>query len=119
MSGRRGIAVIPPSVESPAITARQAADRLNLSLAQLEAAARGWFLEPTYSLEEAASHFGQSKRQMADLVELGRRHGIALHPTRGGFYPTFKPSHKSRRIPLSAIERHKRHMARVHDGIAV
>jgi transposase len=98
------------------ISAADAAARLGVARGDLESVARSWFLEPTYSLEEVATHFGLSKRKIAELVELGRRHGQALHPTRGGLYPTFKPSHKSRRIPLSAIERHKRHMARVHDG---
>lgn len=118
MSGRRKGFQLRPPAEAPVISAAAVAERLGLTLAQLEAVARTWFLEPTYSLDEVACHFGQSKRQIAELVELGRRHGQALHATRGGLYPTFKPSHKSRRIPLSAIERHKRHMARVHDGAA-
>jgi transposase len=100
------------------MSAAAAADRLGVTKAQLEELARGWYLEPTYSLDEVAAHFGQSKRQIAELVELGRLYGVALHPTRGGLHPTFKPSHKSRRIPLSAIERHKRHMAKAHDGVA-
>ncbi len=100
------------------MTIKEAAARLGVTARQLEELARRWFLEPTYSLAEVAAHFGQSKRQIAELVELGRTYGQKLHPTRGGLYPTFKPSHKSRRIPLSAIERHNRHMAKVHDGVA-
>lgn len=104
---------------SPAISAAVAAARLGVSRAQLEDLARGWHLEPTYSIEEVAAHLGCKIWQVNQLVRLGLVHGQALHPTRGGLYPTFKPSHKSRRIPLSAIERHLRHMAKVHDGITV
>lgn len=114
----KGFQLRPAAPSSPAVSAAEAAKLLGLDRGALESVARSWFLEPTYSLAEVAEHFGQSKRQIAELVELGRRHGQALHPSRGGLYPTFKPSHKSRRIPLSAIERHKRHMARVHDGAA-
>lgn len=111
----KGFQLRPPA-PTVRISAADAADRLGVSREQLEATARTWFLEPTYSLDEVAAHLGCSKRQVAQLVELGIQHGQALHPTRGGFFPTFKPSHKSRRIPLSALERHLRHMARVHDG---
>lgn len=121
MSGlRKGVALQPAAADAamPELSLRDAAARLGVMPKQLEEIARRhWWLEPTFSLDEVAQHFGQSKRQIAELVELGRRHGQALHPTRGGLYPTFKPSHKSRRIPLSAIERHKRHMSRVHDGL--
>lgn len=120
MSARgRGVALQGATDERlPELAINDAAARLGVTRKQLEEVARRhWWLEPTYSLDEVADHFGQSKRQIAELVELGRRHGQALHPTRGGLHPTFKPSHKSRRIPLSAIERHKCHMARVHDGI--
>jgi len=96
----------------------QAAERLGVSPKQLEVMAHGWHLEPTYSVEEVAQHFGCTRWQINALVQLGLKHGQTLHTKRGGLYPTFKPSHKSRRIPLSAIERHKRHMARVHDGVA-
>lgn len=75
-------------------------------------------LEQTYSPAEVAKHFGCAVGQIHKLVRLGIRYGAKLHPARGGLYPTFKPSHKSRRIPESAIEHHKRHMARVHDGVA-
>jgi hypothetical protein len=74
-------------------------------------------LERTFSLAETAEHFGCGVWQVQQLVALGIRYGRKLHPTRGGLYPTFKVSHKCRRIPESAIERHKRHMAKVHDGI--
>lgn len=96
-----------------------AAERAGVSKAELEKLARNSYLEPTYSLAEVAEHFGCSKDQVLKLVKFGATHGAKLHPTRGGLYPTFKPSHKSRRIPLSAIERHKAHMSRVHDHNAV
>jgi hypothetical protein len=99
------------------ISAKEAAARLGVTVPQLEASARDWVLEPTYSVAEVAEHFGCCKWQVQRLVELGVVHGQALHPARGGLWPTFKVSHKSRRIPLSAIERHKRHMARAHDGV--
>ena len=118
MSARKRVALAPNNVEAPTLSLRDAAAKLGVNAKQLEELARRWFLEPTYSLEEVAAHFGQTKWQVAKLVKLGLAHGSALHPTCGGFWPTFKPSHKSRRIPLSAIERHKRHMARAHDGIA-
>lgn len=101
---------------APEISAREAAARLGVSEAQLRTIARGWFLEPTYSVEETAEYLGCGKWQVQQLVRLGVRYGAALHPSRGGLHPTFKPSAKARRIPLSAIERHKAHMARVHDG---
>lgn len=72
-------------------------------------------LEPTYSPAEVARHFGCSRWQVNELVQLGRRMGRELHPRRGGLWPTFRVSHKCRRIPLSAIERHKTHMARVQE----
>lgn len=63
-------------------------------------------LEPTYSREEVAEHFGCDISQVDRLIRMGRR-----KPYRGGLWPTFKVSHKCRRIPLSAIERHKQFMA--------
>ena len=63
-------------------------------------------LEATYSREEVAEHFGCTVWQVDELIRKGRR-----KPYRGGLADTFKPSHKSRRIPLSSIERHKRYMA--------
>lgn len=70
-------------------------------------------LEPMYSPAQVAEHFGVSVRYVRKLVELGARYGAELHPTRGGLWPTERLSHKVRRIPLSAIERHKAHQARV------
>ena len=70
-------------------------------------------LEPTYSVDEVAAHLGLSRRAIFSLLSIGRRHR-GCHPIRGGLWPTFKPSHKIRRIPLSAIQRHKRHLSRVH-----
>jgi hypothetical protein len=67
-------------------------------------------LEPTVSLAEVAAHFGCGLWQVSQLVRLGQKYGERLHPSRGGLWPTFKVSHKCRRVPISAIERHKRHM---------
>lgn len=70
-------------------------------------------LEDTFSLEETARHLGIGRTSVAALVKLGKTYKAKLHPTRGGLWPTFKVSHKVRRVPLSAIDRHKRHMARL------
>lgn len=70
-------------------------------------------LEPTFSLEETANHLGCGRTTVAALVKLGKCYKAKLHPQRGGLWPTFKVSHKIRRVPLSAIDRHKQHMARL------
>ena len=70
-------------------------------------------LEPTFSPDEVGAHLGLCPRAVAELISFGLTYGNKLHPTRGGLYPTFKGA-KLRRIPLSAIDRHKRHMARVN-----
>lgn len=70
-------------------------------------------LEETFSLGETAKHLGCGRTAVAALVNLGKEYKDKLHPTRGGLWPTFKVSHKNRRVPLSAIERHKRHMAKL------
>ena len=72
-------------------------------------------LEPTFSPAEVGDHLGISHTAMQELIAFGVKYGKSLHPTRGGLYPTYKGA-KLRRIPLSAIDRHKRHMARL-DGI--
>jgi len=72
-------------------------------------------LEPTFSPEEVGKHLGLGATAVQELVNYGLKYKAHLHPTRGGLYPTFKGA-KLRRIPLSAIERHKRHMARL-DGV--
>lgn len=64
-------------------------------------------LEDTFSPEQVAAHFGCTVRQVHRLIEQGRR-----KPYAGGLSPTFKVSHKVRRIPRSAIERHKAWMER-------
>lgn len=64
-------------------------------------------LEATYSVAEVAAHFGCTAWQVHKLIAQGAR-----NKGRGpGLYPTFRVSHKSRRIPASAIEAHKRAMA--------
>jgi hypothetical protein len=68
-------------------------------------------LEPTYSVAEVAAHFGMQRRAVDELVALGREYGEDLHPAKGGLWPTYKISHKCRRIPASAIRRHLEHMA--------
>jgi transcriptional regulator with XRE-family HTH domain len=93
------------------------ADRAGVTAAQLIEIFRREELEPTYSLDEVADRFGCTVWQVNELVQLGKQHGARLHATRGGLWPTFKPSHKSRRVPLSAIQRHEAHMARVHDHV--
>jgi transposase len=70
-------------------------------------------LEATYSPEQVADHFGVSVREVRRLVALGTKYGADLHPTRGGLHPTFRVSHKVRRITAGAIERHKEHQRRV------
>ncbi len=70
-------------------------------------------LEETFSLAEAAKHLGCGRTAVAELVKLGKVYRAKLHPSRGGLWPTFKVSHKNRRVPLSAIDRHKQHMARI------
>jgi hypothetical protein len=77
------------------------------------ALARTLMLEPTYSVDEVATRWGCGVWAVHQLVKYGRRYGAKLHPTRGGLWPTFKPLHKSRRIPLSAIERHERFMEKL------
>lgn len=64
-------------------------------------------LEDTFSPEQVAAHFGCTVRQVHRLIEQGRR-----KPYAGGLWPTFKASHKARRIPRSAVERHKAWMER-------
>lgn len=70
-------------------------------------------LEVTFSLNDTAKHLGCGRTTVSDLVKLGKTYKEKLHPMRGGLWPTFKVSHKNRRVPLSAIDRHKRHMAKL------
>lgn len=113
----RRAADLRPLRESDQIGLDEVAKRAGIGRGELEAIFRREALEPTFSPDEVAQRFGCTVWQVNKLVQLGKRHGARLHPINGGLYPTFKPSHKSRRIPLSAIERHERHMARVHDGV--
>jgi hypothetical protein len=70
-------------------------------------------LEPTFSLAETGKYLGIGNTAMHELIKFGESYGAKLHPARGGLYPTYKgPRH--RRIPLSAIQRHLRHMARLN-----
>lgn len=72
-------------------------------------------LEPTYSTQETRAYLGCGKTQVFELIKLGERYK-GCHPTRGGLYPTFKASHKNRRVPLSAIEQHTRHVSKIQLG---
>lgn len=115
--GRKGVAIRPARVSVPDISLAEIARRAGITRDQAAEIFRRELLEPTYSLDEVKHRFGCELWQVNELVKLGKKHGADLHPTRGGLFPTFKPSHKSRRVPLSAITRHEAHMARVHDGI--
>lgn len=70
-------------------------------------------LEKTVSIEEAAAHLGCGRWQVNEFLKHGARYGRALHPWRGGIFGSFKVSHKCRRITVTAIEAHKRHLARL------
>lgn len=117
MNARRGVDLHPARGAAPDISLSEIARRAGLDRDQAVAIFRREALEPTYSIDEVCARFGCEKTQVHALINLGKRFGRALDPLRGGLYPTFKPSHKSRRIPLSAIERHEAHMARVHDHL--
>ncbi len=57
-------------------------------------------------------HLGIGNTKLHELIKDGRAHQ-GCHPLRGGLYPTFLATTRSRRIPLSALERHKEHLARL------
>ncbi len=69
-------------------------------------------LEATYSTAAVMIHLGIGRTKLHELVELGRKFK-GCHPIRGGLYPTFLATTRSRRIPAGAIERHKAHLARL------
>lgn len=73
-------------------------------------------IEPMLSPAEVAARWGVTVRHVRALVALGARHGRELHPSRGGLWPTLRLSHKVRRIPVAAVERHEAHMSRVAVG---
>lgn len=100
------------------VALREIARRSGLAPADIIEAARREALEATYSPAEVGAYLGIGPTMVAKLIGLGVRHGEALHPRCGGLWPTFKVSHKCRRIPRSAIERHLAHMARAHGGAA-
>lgn len=106
----------PPRIE-PEMALGVAAERLDLSPEKLKQIAKQWFVEPTYSIDQVAAHLGCSKATVNKLVRYGLWFGEKLHSQRGGLYPTFKAFGYSRRIPLSAIEHHKAHLARVHGNV--
>lgn len=100
---------------APELSLAELARRAGVSAEQAAAIFRREALEPTYTIDETAAFLRCSPWQINKLVALGKRHGARLHPTLGGLWPTFKPSHKTRLVPLSAINGHLQHMARVHD----
>ena len=65
-----------------------------------------------YSPAAVAEHLGVTTRHIRQLIALGAAYGAALHPTRGGLWPAYRVSHKCRRIPKAAIDRHLAHMER-------
>ena len=69
-------------------------------------------LEPTYSTAAVMRHLGLGRTKLHELIVLGRKFK-GCHPLRGGLFPTFLATTRSRRIPLGAIERHKAHLARL------
>jgi hypothetical protein len=70
-------------------------------------------LEPTFSLAEVGKYLGIKNTVIHELIKFGEDYGAKLHPARGGLYPTYKGL-RHRRIPLSAIQRHINHMARLN-----
>lgn len=69
-------------------------------------------LEPTYSTAAVMRHLGLGNTKLHELIALGRKFQ-GCHPLKGGLYPTFLATTRSRRIPAGAIERHKAHLARL------
>lgn len=69
-------------------------------------------LERTYSTADVMIHLGIAKTKLHELLRLGQKFR-GCHPLKGGLHPSFKVSHKNRRIPAGAIERHKAHLARL------
>lgn len=65
-------------------------------------------LEPTFSREQICEAFGFGHTTFFALCKTGRM----FKGKRGGFYPTFLVTHKTRRVPASAILRHFKYMAR-------
>jgi hypothetical protein len=58
------------------------------------------------------AHLGLKRTKLHQLLQLGREFK-GVHPLQGGLFPSFKVSHKVRRITASAIERHLAHMERL------
>ncbi len=69
-------------------------------------------LEPTYSTAAVMQHLGIGRTKLHELIELGRIFS-GVHPLRGGLFPTFLATTRSRRIPVGALDRHKAHLARL------
>lgn len=87
------------------------------NLSRFQESARFAEIEPMLSLAQVRERLGCGITRMHELINLGLRHQ-GLHPTLGGLWPTFKLSHKCRRVPLGAIVRHEEHMLRLEvDGM--
>ena len=63
-------------------------------------------------MAETRAQLGVGETELCALLWLGRKFR-GLHPLRGGLWPTFKLSHKNRRVPASAIARHMQHKLRL------
>lgn len=71
-------------------------------------------LERTYSLLETREMLGVGDTTLHALLNLGRKYK-GLHPLKGGLWPSYKLSHKKRRVPESALARHIQHMFRLEN----
>lgn len=69
-------------------------------------------LERTYSLPQVRELLGVGRTRLHELLKIGQAQK-GLHPTRGGLWPTYKISWKSRRVPEGAIHRYLEHMQRL------
>ena len=71
-------------------------------------------MKPTISTEEARAQLGIGETELCRLIWLGKKFR-GLHPTQGGLYPTYKLSHKNRRITIEAIHAHMEHKRRLEE----
>lgn len=102
---RSGDFPIKPPEVFPMSSARNLSPRRRCDLGQAKER-----LEATYSTADAMIHLGICKTKLHELLKLGKKF-CGCHPLKGGLFPTYKVSHRNRRIPIGAIERHLAHMA--------
>jgi hypothetical protein len=69
-------------------------------------------LAATHSTADVMIHLGIGRTMLHELIFLGRRHK-GCHPLKGGLWPTFKVSHRNRRISDAALRAHLAHMERL------